>query len=304
MITRVPDRSLSPERLVEEVAAIRAKVREAQRWRYCEKYVDRGRLRDPFYVLDIAPDAHEPGDVTADEPLFRLGRGALRIKSLRRRQHGDSREYWQAIDAEPLSARLDHFVEMYRNNQLEPPGVVGGPGHRVFEMKRFVYRIRAPGREIVGFGPAAFAGHPTTGAVRGRLVDANGQPRAGVIVRLVAATGEVLERTSDEHAQFLFSCVRPGSYRIEAAGEQTELAIESEPFGGVRGRIGELAPGRAGGDLKLELEAADKERFDGSSDGTGAFDLGLVPAGTYTLRIPDLSFSAEVRVDAEEGLGG
>src|SRR5689334_23297098 len=148
MITKPPDLSIGPARLAEVVASMRAALARAPKWRCCEKYVDRGHRADPFYILDIAPYEQHPGNCELDEPLFRTHVPGLCIKQLTR-TNDNSGKYWQAIDTGALGERLDHFLAMYRANELQPPGKIGTRAHEVFSMRRFIYRLRAPGTEVV-----------------------------------------------------------------------------------------------------------------------------------------------------------
>ncbi len=298
MITQAPDRSIGPARLAAAIASMRVALARAPKWRWCEKYVDRGHRADPFYVFDIAELERHPGDVTKDEPLFRTHVPGLCIKQLTRADDA-SGQYWQAIDGAALSERLDHFLTMYRANELQPPGTIGRRAHEVFSLRRFIYRLRMPGTELVGFGPAAFAGQ--MGAVRGRVLIA-GQPLGAVALELTTAEGATLRRTSDAEGRFWFSRVPAGSHRLSIVGHEFDSTRSSEAFGRLRGQL--EAAGRSLADIRVELEAPDGERFDTTTSSEGRFDLGGIPASGYVLRVPDFSFTAKVTIVADARVEG
>ncbi len=290
MITQAPDLSIGPARLAEAVAGMRAAIARAPKWRCCEKYVDRGHVADPFYLLDIVEFDRQPGDVTNDERLFRTHIPGLRIKQLTR-ANDESHQYWQAIDTAALSLRLDHFLARFRANELQPPGAIGRRVHAVFSMRRFIYRLRMPGSETVGYGPAAFAGQ--AGALRGRVLAA-GQPLANVVLELAVSGGAVVRRTSDGEGRFSFSRVPAGSHRLSIVGHEFSSTSASEPFGRVRGVL--QSEGRNLVDVRVELETLDGEHFETTTSSEGRFELG-VPAGEHVLRVPDFSLVAATEVE-------
>jgi hypothetical protein len=290
MITKAPNLDIGPARLAEVIATMRTALSRAPKWRYCEKYVDRGHRADPFYLLDITAIEQHPGNSELDEPLFRTHIPGLRIKQFTR-ANDSSGQYFQVIETTALGERLDRFLAMYRANELQPPGRIGQREHDVFQMRRFIYRLCMPGTEIVAIGPAAFAGR---GAVRGR-VSVGGAPVAGLAIELRLGEGPPLRRTSDGDGRFLFSRVPAGRHSLFIEGYELTLTPSSEPFGRVRGHV--TVEGKTLADLRVELETPDGERFETTTAGDGSFDFGLMPAGPQIVRVHDFS----VKQDGSHG---
>lgn len=300
MITEAPDRRLSAARLAAEIDALRREVAAAPSWRYREKYVDRGRVQPPFYILDFRDAGDEAGDDLLDEPLFATRSAALRVKHVTRRREAGSEDYWQLIHAAALDAQLGRFFEMYRDGYLQPPGARTAPAgeprpHPRFDGKRFVFRLRSPSRTIVGVGPAGVSGE---GAVRG-VVCKDGRPLGGAEVELCLDDGlSILRRSADAEGRFWFARVPAGNHRLHVRGHALTAEIKVEPFGCVRGRVLDPTAQPVVG-ARVELLAPDGEAFDATTDSVGAFSVGCAPAWALRVRVPGFMFTAAISFQVE-----
>lgn len=309
MITGQADPTLDPARLERAVAGFRREVAAAPRWFFREKYVDRGPL-DPFYILDYRAEAEveDAGDDLMGEPLFATRSRALAVKRITRQRSGKEDGYWQPIAGADLVGRLERFMTMYREDYLQPPGARGDllspdQQHPRFEGKRFLFRIGAEGRKLLGVGPKMFAGLALAGALRGQVTDEGGTPLVGVTVELITET-ETLSRETRSGGLFWFSRVPPGRYRVRVRDRASVVqVIEEEEFGNVRGWLAD-PDGRPVDGTEVQLHAPDGEVFSGWSNASGKLTVGLVPAFKYRLQIPDFLFTTQVSVVSDAVIGG
>lgn len=171
--------------------------------------------------------------------------------------------------------------------------------------------------------------------VRGQVVDEEGRPVAGAMVRLAPESmslarlreARFFRALSDAEGTFTLKPVARGSYRLSASAERyadTELAetvtVESEPVAGIevvlsaggaiRGRVLGLSAEELPR-VALSAEHESGERYDGQVDAGGGFVFEHLPAGDWRLeaslldgqrhaqaRVP-LPPNAEVRRDLE-----
>jgi len=308
MITGQPDSSLDLARLEREMAALRAEVASAPQWFFREKYVDRGSRLDPFYLLDFRRTVDDPGDDLLGEPLFATRSRALTVKRITRERGTENGGYWQPIAAADLVERLERFMTMYREDYLQPPGTRGDLlkpelQHPQFEAKRFLFRIGAESKKLLGVGPKMFAGLALAGALRGQVTDEGGTPLVGVTVELITET-ETLSRETRSGGLFWFSRVPPGKHRVRVKDRTAVVqVIEEEDFGNVRGWLAD-PDGRPVDGAEVQLYAPDGEVFRGWSNASGKFIVGLLPAFKHRLQIPDFLFTTRVNVVSDAVIGG
>lgn len=298
MITATPDSSLTTDRLAAEIARFQGELGQASSWRYREKYVDRGALLDPFYILEVRAPAGDDGDDLMDEPLFATRAPALAIKHITRHGRPGDADYWRTIDSAGARVRFDRFFEMYRGGYLEPPGFRdehdgARRGHARLEGKRFVFRLQSPARTVVGLGPATHAGGGAVYAV----VKRDGQPLASTDIELRLSDGGIIKRRSDDQGRFWIARVPAGTHTLRVPGHALTAEITAEPFGCVRGQVTAQGAGAAG--VRVELTAPDGEVFAAAADDGGAFHVGSVPAFPFIVRIPSFLFTATISVRAE-----
>jgi hypothetical protein len=307
MITGRPDLLLNLPRLEREIQAFRSEIQTSQQWYIREKYVDRAQMV-PFYILLFTRQVEDRGDDLMGEPLFTTRSTALTVKRLTRLPEGMDRSYWRPITRDELISRLDRFMNMYREDYLQPPGFRGDlhnpdQQHEMFREKRFLYRIGIGQRELIGIGSKMFAGSPLLGAVRGKVMDESGAPLSGVTVELVSPAGNMTRRTWGD-GLFWFSRVQPGNYRIRIKDRDCVVQIiEYEEFGNVKGWIADREGIPIVG-TEVQLYAPDSEIFRGWSDASGKFTTGPLPAFPYILSIPGFLFTHQVTVVSDAIIGG
>lgn len=306
MIRNQPDPSLGLATLESHLQGYRREVAAAQTWYFRERYIDRGS-RDPFYILEIRSAVQDLGDDTLDEELFQTRTPALRFVAMTRLKSGSGYAYWQQIDRDRLIGRLDHFLTMFREDYLQPPGTKADwndlrSAHEIFRNKRFLFEIRSPRKRITGVGPKQYAGLGI-GAIRGKLTDETGAPVVGAIVELVALH-QTISRKTAAGGIFWFSKVPPGKYvlRVRDKGCQARVVAE-EYFGNVRGWLTDPS-GSPLENTEIRLIAPDAEEFAGWTNASGKFVTGPVPAFSYTLRIPGHLFTLERTVYLEDAVIG
>ncbi|MCP5051992.1 MAG: carboxypeptidase regulatory-like domain-containing protein [bacterium] len=308
MITTKPDSSISLARLEGEVRAFREEIKRGERWYIREKYVDRGKASDPFYILQFRDKIEDPGDDLMGEPLFATRSAALKVKRITRQKEGTNGSYWQPIAADELMGRLERFMTMYRDDFLQPPGYYGDmykpkQEHPRFKEKRFLFRIGSGRREIISVGSKMFAGHPLFGALRGQVMDENGASIVGVIVELVSDE-ETISRTTQDEGLFWFSKVQPGKYNLHIKGRGCEVKdIQYEEFGNVKGWVSDNDNNPVAG-AEVQLYAPDREIFSGWSNASGKFTTGPLPAFPYVMSIPGFLFTHQVTVVSDAIIGG
>ncbi len=308
LISLIPDTSLTPSRLEQIVSSFIADVSGRSEWLFRERYIDRGS-HDPYYTMEFHESVEERGDDLMDEELFETGVPSIRMLRFTRELTGDDWSYWRKISGEGLIDRLENFLDMYRNNYLQPPGVKGdriksgGIRHDRLPEHKFVYSITSPSRRIIGTGPAMFAGQGE-GALAGRVYGDNSLPLAHVTVQLISREKRH-ERISDGQGRFWFSRVPPGHYVFRVPGHKAKVnLVKEENFGNASGWLHESdhipVP-----NTPVNLIAPDNETFPAHTNRSGKFSTGPLPAFPYILRIPDHLFTLERSVEMKNGvLGG
>lgn len=100
---------------------------------------------------------------------------------------------------------------------------------------------------LASFPPAGLAAVPDTGLVEGRLLDASGDPLAGVTVSLAGGQG-VRSATTGPDGGFRFPSLPPGEYEIRAEVAGTRVARSARVSPGTEIRL----------DLHLGLQTTDR----------------------------------------------
>lgn len=317
MITQAPDKSLDAYRLDYEIEACISNLQKQKDWFLREKYVDRGCIYDPFYIIDIRDEVEDQGDTTWDEPLYYIN-SYCSMKQVTNESASKGYPYWQKIDKYKLEKRLTRFLKLYSENCLQAPGYkVDHSGnkkeHEKFYKKRFLYELRQPSKSIVGVGPSIYAGGFASGALCGQVTDKTGAPLAGVMVELVSKE-QRLNRETINGGLFWFSRVPEGKYSIRVIDRSCEIHIlKTEEFGNIKGWVTDqnVYPVER---TELKFLAPDGEVFKTRSDTSGKFETGILPAFPvsdtllskypYIMQIPDFMFSVTKSVVVKDAIIG
>lgn len=295
LLCQTPDPQLTPEKLELVVRDLRAAALPAASWHFREVYVDRGQ-QDPYYLMDWKPVGDDAGDFVYDQPLFASRAPALKAITLTHDRQGPRRPAWETLTGVEVAGRLDRFMALYRDDKLQPPGTkqgTTGPGepHAIFNRRRFLFHLRSPATAVAGVGPACFA--RAEASLSGRVLDAAGSPAGGVVVELVVPGG-VLRRTTLPDGRFWFSRVPPGVHMLRLPDWQLRAQrLDQRPYGQVTGTV-KTTSGVALSGQRIELVAPDGELFETRTDAQGQLRAGPLPPFTYRLRVPPLSFTAQV----------
>ena len=317
MITQAPDKNLDAYRLENEINACLGIIRKRDHWYLREKIVDRGCIYDPFYIIDFREEVDSQGDTTWNEPLYYIN-SYCSVKQLTSEPARAGHPYWQKIGKRDLERRLKRFHDLYRENFFQPPGYKEDAAgrktaHEKFHKKRFIYELRSPLKSIVGIGPAIYAGGFASGALCGQVTDHNGAPLKGVVVEVISGEWS-LDRTTIAGGLFWFSKVPEGRCSIRVKGRSCQVHIlKNEAFGNIKSWLTD----NNGYPIEygvVKFRAPDGEVFSATSDDTGQFTTGPLPAFPvadtplssypYIMQVPDFMFSVKKTVHVSDAVIG
>lgn len=300
MLGQEPDMNAGALELEAVLNVIQRGLNESAHWQCHEEYIDNGIL-DPYYILKIRRPLADKGDSVYDQTLRKSAKSGLSYVN-RTAQH--SKTYWIDISAKQLLKRLQAFKKRFDLNQFQAPGLKGHlthpkEQHEIFQDKRFIYEIQSPFKSLTAIGPAKYAMGP--GAVCGTVYNESGTPLDDAVVELTREN-KVLSRTTKGGGLFWFSKVPSGSYTIRVNERSSVIQIiRRDEYGNIKGWLSD-ADGNPVDSTKLNFRAPDGELFSASSDDTGNFTTGPLPALPYIMEIPSFMFSIKKSVYVKDAI--
>lgn len=317
MITQSPDKSLDANRLEYEIEACIGYIQKQEHWFFREKFVDRGSIYDPFYIIDIRDEVASLGDTTLDEELYYVN-SYFSMKQVTNDPATTGYPYWRNISRRKLESRLSRFLKLYKENYFQAPGYkIDSSGNKIehdkYFKKRFIYELRRPSKSIVGIAPSIYAGGFASGAICGQVTETNGNPLAGVTVEIVSEK-QTLKRETEAAGLFWFSKVPEGNYSLRVKNRSCEIHIlKTEEFGNIKGWLAD-EDGYPVESATLNFRAPDGEIFKTHSNDSGKFETGILPAFPvaegplsnypYIMQIPDFMFSITKSIAVSDAILG
>lgn len=314
MLSQGIDTSSNSWELDNAINVIKREIRKSPVWQFREEYIDRGIL-DPFYIIKIRKHEHDKGCDLADQKLFGTKKAELSYVCRTANVSNNKNNYWQVISSKGLMSLLDNFKSMYDKNMLQPPGLRGDlcnpkDKHEGFHKKRFIYEILSPFKNLTAIGPDMYGISP--GAVCGTVYDENKEPLDGVIVELVKGD-KIINRKTKDGGLFWFSRLSSGDYKISVKDRSscTVQVIRRDEFGNIKGWVTD-GDGYPAEYTDLSFKAPDGEVFKATTDTTGKFTTGPVPAFPvlntplskypYIMEVPDFMFSITKSVYVKDAI--
>ncbi|MEO9484720.1 MAG: carboxypeptidase-like regulatory domain-containing protein [Ekhidna sp.] len=312
ILTQKPDPNIGVWELESALGVIKRNIQSSPEWQFREEYIDRGIL-DPYLIFKIRKPENDKLDDVWDQKLLK---GAQEGFSYVQRTSRCTKSYWCDIGTRALIERLDHFKESYDLNKLQPPGFKGDlidpkEPHQVFEKKRYIYELLTPFKKLTGIGPSMYAMGP--GAVCGTVLDLENRPLDGAEVQLQKGQ-ETLTRLTKDGGLFWFSKVPEGNYTVRVKNRSCTIqVIRRDEFGNIKGWLTDQ-DGYPVEYADVRLKAPDNEVFTATTDETGKFRTGPIPAFPvtdtplsnypYIMNVPDFLFSVAKSFMVKDAIAG
>ncbi|MEP1032375.1 carboxypeptidase-like regulatory domain-containing protein [Ekhidna sp.] len=310
ILTQSPDPNISTWELENALKVIKDHVQTSSKWQLREEYIDRGIL-DPYYILMIRKAESDRLDDVWDQKVLKTSTPSF---SYVHRTSKCTKAYWCDIDNYSLQEVLDCFKKNYDLNRLQLPGLKGDlfdpkDPHEAFEKRRYIYEIISPVHRLTGIGPSMYA--IGLGAVCGTVYNLENQPLDDVEVQLQMGE-DIQTRSTRDGGHFWFSKVRGGDYNVIVKNRSCTLqVIRRDEFGNIKGWLTDQ-DGYPVANTDVHFKAPDKEVFSATTDGTGKFSTGPVPAFPvsdtplanypYVMDVPDFLFSISKSVLVKDAI--
>ncbi len=313
MLTQSPDPGIHEWELESALNIIKKNLQKGKNWQFRQEYIDRGIL-DPYYILKIREPKPDKKDDLWEQKVWQ---GENPGFSYVHRTTHSAKNYWCDISTQALIERLNAFKEDYDQNRFRPAGFKGDlfeprQPHEVFEERRFVYELLTPFKNLTGIGPSMYA--LGRGAVCGTVIGSDGIPIDDVKIQLQMGDEKIV-RTSGKGGLFWFSKVPAGTYKLTVDEQPCTLqVIRRDEFGNIQGWVTD----QDGYPLEyadIQFKAPDGSFFPATSDETGKFSTGPLPAYPvvdsplsnypYIMEIPEFMFSISKSIKVKNAvLGG
>lgn len=315
MISKSPDKKLTPQRLEDEIKGFLGELGKKEKWFIYRDYIDNSIHREPYYIIRIQEEDEEEEDETYSRKVYlagKLGNSTLGPQTLgivtgTCQDENTQRSRWTQKSTAEVQNDLLNFLNMYRENYLEPPGKIQGHfgkkyDHKRFAQKKFIYEIQTPSKTIVGIGPQMYAGG-NLGAIHGQALDKSGQPLANTKVTLKNKE-ETLVTTTDNAGLYWFSKVAAGTYEIIVDAPAYQLGKPRyEYFGNMKGWLTD-EKGNPKQNQVVQLTAPDSETFQAHTDASGKFVSGPVPSFDYSFEALNHLFTIHHQIDISDAVFG
>lgn len=150
MILDKPDLSFGLQQLKKKIEEFKKIIDKKRYWYVREEFNDLGKKKDPQYIIWFTDHVDDEGSDTADPEVYCTAHAGIRFSYLTFWKKNDSTtSYWQYVHKNVLNDRLNRFLEMYKSDNLQPPGEIKdwhnpknkNKEHEMFKNKRFLYLI-------------------------------------------------------------------------------------------------------------------------------------------------------------------